>query len=492
MSRGLEARPPAASVGATLRRAVAPLTLLAALAGLAVVGASPPPPVAPAFTVLGAPTMPFVPAGSFITSSWFCPGVQLAGGGQGGVVVVANPSDVAIAGRITAYSDLAGSPAVTDPFEVAARSTTTVDLAAMQPGGTFASALVEIEDGGGFVEQRADHPAGNAVAPCANATSSNWYFADGFTLDGSTEALVITNPYPDDAILDFEFATNQGTRRPASLQGYPVRGRSISVVTQALLPRDEAILAVKVTAKRGRVVAARAQQYLGGGRLGYTMNLGAPALADQYYFADGEVGPGIIERFSVYNGSDREVTVQAVFLGVPLSDAFANDTELTIPAGEVGTLIAGNIEGLPVGRHGVVFSTLDGGAIVVERAITRPAGDFVATTVVLGAPSFFAATRWSMAIGTDMAVENVLVVLNVDGVEGTLTVKALGPGGEVPVPGMEALAVPAGGVLAVDISDPVALGRPLVVESTTRVFVERLLPRGATLRGRSGSFALAG
>ncbi len=478
----------------SLRRTIAPLVLLAALVGAVAAGREPAPALSPTFTVLGAPTMPFVPAGSFVTSSWFCPGVQLTNGGQGGTVIIANPSDAAIAGRITAYTDAAGVAPVTDPFTVEARSTTTIDLGAMQPGGSFASALVEIEDGGGFVEQQAKHPAGNAVAPCANATSSNWYFADGFTLDGSTETLVITNPYPDDAILNFEFATNQGTRTPSKLQGYPVPGHSIAVITQtsASLPRDEAILAVKVTAKRGRVVAARAQQYLGGGRLGYTLNLGAPALADQYYFADGEVGPGIIERYSIYNGSDREVTVQAVFLGVPLSDEFTNDTEIVVPAGEVGTLISSSVAGLPAGRHGVVFSTLEGGTIVVERALTRPAGDFVATSVVLGAPSWFAATRWSMAVGSSLAVENVLVVLNVDGVEGTVTVKALGPGGEVAVPGMEAIAVPAGGVIAIGISDPAALGRPLVVESTTRVFVERLLPRGETLRGRSGSFALAG
>jgi hypothetical protein len=36
------------------------------------------------------------------------------------------------------------------------------------------------------------------------------------------------------------------------------------------------------------------------------------------------------------------------------------------------------------------------------------------------------------------------------------------------------------------------LGKAFVVESGQRVFVERLLPRSAELRGRSGSFPLAG
>ena len=42
------------------------------------------------------------------------------------------------------------------------------------------------------------------------------------------------------------------------------------------------------------------------------------------------------------------------------------------------------------------------------------------------------------------------------------------------------------------VTDPAALNRPLVVESSSRIYVERLLPRSPDLRGRSGSFALPG
>ena len=97
-----------------------------------------------------------------------------------------------------------------------------------------------------------------------------------------------------------------------------------------------------------------------------------------------------------------------------------------------------------------------------------------------------------MAIGTDLPIDNVLVVLNVTGAEGTVTVKTLGAGGEVSVPGMEAIDLPASGVITIGISDLTALGHPLIVESTQKIFVERLLPRDPDLRGRSGSFALPG
>lgn len=477
-------------------RSVSGLVVAVALAGLGIAARDQPVQLAPTFAALGNPTMPFVPSGSFITSSWFCPGVPVGESGLGGSIEVTNPSDAPLAGRVTAYSTDPEAPAVDQPIIVAPRSTTVVDLAALQPTGSFVSSLVEIEGGGGFVEQIALHPAGNSVASCANAASSNWWFADGFTVDDSTERLVITNPAPDAAIVDVRFVTADGIRRPSRLQGYPVPGRSVQVITLGELgARDEPILAAQVSASRGRVVVGRAQHYVGGGRLGFGMSLGAPSLNSQYYFADGESGPGISESFAIYNPTDAEVTVSVVFLGLPSTPEFTNDTEVVVPKGGVVILDTSDntqVVNLPAGRHGAVFSTFAADSIVVERVITRPAGDGVATSVVMGSPPNLASTRWSASVGTDIAIEDALVVLNVDGVDTTVTVSTLGPGGLVPVPGLENIALPAAGLITVPFTDPSVLGKAFVVESGQRIFVERLLPRSAELRGRSGSFPLAG
>ena len=477
-----------------IRRMLVALIVVASLAGMVILERSRPLRAAPAeFSRLGAATMPFVPKGQFVTSAWFCAGVPNGNPQEGGSVVVANPGDVKLTGKVTAFTDATGATAVAAPFEVAARATMTFDLAAMQPQGTFVSAMVEIYGGGGYVEQRADSPSGSAVSPCSNSTSSTWYFADGYTLEGSREELVITNPFPSDAIVSIREATRTETRPPAILQSLLVRANSVLVISQDLLAKRELVLAITVESVRGRVVVGRAQEYLTTvGRAGFTMTLGAPALGDQFFFADGEVAGNAIERYSIYNASDTEAVVNAVFLGIDAASGFVNPEPITIPPGNVVSLIASEVPGMPEGRHGAVFSTETAASIVVERAITRTTGDIVATSVVMGSPPAFASTRWSMAIGTDLAVEDVLVVLNVDAAPGTVTVKTLGAGGEVPVPGMEAIALPAGGVITIDVSDPTALGHPLVVESTQRVFVERLLPRGPELRGRSGSFALPG
>lgn len=469
---------------------MAALAVAVALAGLGITGREQPVELPPTFASLGSPTMPFVPSGSFITSSWFCPGVPSGEAGVGGSIEITNPADQPIAGRVTAYSSDPGAAAVDRPVVVPPRSTTSVDLASLQASGSFVSALVEIDGGGGFVEQIAVHPAGNAVGPCANAASSNWWFADGFTVDDSSERLILTNPYPDAAIVDIGFVTSDGIRNPSYLQGYPVPGRSVQVID--LAARDEPVLAARVVASRGRVVAARAQHYLGGGRLGFSMTLGAPSLASQYYFADGEMGEGVTEQYAIYNPTDTDVTVFAVFLGLAPTTDFTNDTEIEVGAGRVVVVDTAAIAGLPTGRHGSVFSTFADDSIVVERVLTRPAGDSVATSVVMGSTPNLASTRWSASVGSATPLDTALVVLNVDSVDTTVTVSTLGPGGLVPVQGLENIPLPAAGLITIPFTDPSVLGRAFVVESGQRIYVERLMPRGSELSGTSGSFPLAG
>ena len=130
----------------------------------------------------------------------------------------------------------------------------TFDLGQMQPQGSFVSAMVEIYGGGGYVEQRADSASGSAVSPCSNSTSSTWYFADGYTVEGSKEQLVVTNPFPSDAIVSISEATSTESRQPAILQSLLVKANSVLVISQDLLAKRELVLAITVTSTRGRVV----------------------------------------------------------------------------------------------------------------------------------------------------------------------------------------------------------------------------------------------
>ncbi|MEQ1701083.1 MAG: DUF5719 family protein [Ilumatobacteraceae bacterium] len=472
---------------------VSAVLLPALLVGVAAMGEGTPATV-PSFAAASSPAMPFVPHDGFINSTWFCAGVPM-GEGEGGSVTIANPADAPLTGVLTAFTDAEATLEVELPFDVPSRDSLTIDLADVQPAGTYVSAMVEIAGGGGFVEQQADHPDGSAVSPCSNSTSATWYFADNYTLNGSQEDLVITNPFPDQAIVDISFASNDGQRSPPALQGVPIPGNSVLVRDQTYLAKDEAVLGVSIVASRGRVVVGRAQQYLGE-RQGYSMTLGSPAPSTTWTFADGQ-NDGNFERYSIYNPGEEQAVIAPVFLGVN-SENYVPPDLIVIEPGRVASLNIADVEGLPAGRHAAQFIAQSSVPVVIERAITRETDDGYITSVVRGVDANFASTetgyfRWSMAIGTDLAVADVLVIVNLSGLDGAVAVKALGPGGEADIPGLEAVPMPANGVITIAIPDvDAALGVPLIVVGTQPIVVERLLPRGDGMRGRSGSLALPG
>lgn len=470
------------------------IVLLVGFAALVAIGREQPAEPAPFFATTSGAWMPAVSDNPALTGSWFCPGVPATGEeGVGGEVVVANRDDEQLLGRFTILTPDgvgASEALVVEPWS---RTSIDVDAFVTAP---FAAVVVEIDGGRGFVEQRAQHPAGDSVAPCADSTSDEWYFADGFTVDGSIETLVLTNPYDDAAVVDLVFATQAGESTPAAFQGFTILPQSVETIPIADLgARDEPVIAVKVAAERGRLVVGRAQHYLGGGRLGYGVTLAAPALRDQFWFADGEAGDGITETFAIYNPTDDDVQVDVVFLGVPLDSGYGDVPPIDVPARQVVVYdpSADQDATVPVGRHASVFSTLAEPSVVVERVLTRPAGESVATSVVVGAPprpDGYVASRWHIGIGPSEPTSAALVIYNVDNVDGTVTIEAVGPGGPSPVPSLTEIPIGAGQVITIDLVDPAVLERELIVQSATRVFVERSLSRGNGLAGSSASWAL--
>jgi hypothetical protein len=359
--------------------------------------------------------------------------------------------------------------------------------------GQIVSAVVEVDGGGAIVEQRAFHPAGTAVSPCANSASATWYLADGFTVGDSRNLIVLTNPYDDFVTVDIGFATVDGSRTPSRYQGDPIPGHSVKIIDLGVSgagAQGEEVLAVKIEATRGQLIVGRLQHFTSGGRLGFTMSLAAPALREQWWFAEGEKGSGIDERYSLFNPTDDDVAVDVVF---PAAQDSSLLDPIVVPARQVVTFDPGEVTGLGEGRHATVFATLAEPSIVVERALTRTVDGQPSTSVVMGAvprpEDAYVATTWSMAVSPSVPTEEALVVYNVDNAEGTVAVEAVGAGGPIAIPGLEAVPLAAAGVITIDLTDPAALDRQLIVRSTTRIMVERSLTAGEGL-GRSGSWAL--
>ncbi len=487
------------------------VVLLAGVVGLVVVGGRASEPPEPVFAEPADPWMPSVSDVETLTGSWYCPGVPVTGDdGVGGEVIVSNRGEEAMTGRFTVLT--ADGVAADRGFEVPARAQSTIDVDSFATAD-FASVVVEIDGGRGFVEQRALHPAGDSVTPCSDRTSDEWYLADGFTVDGSVETIILTNPFDESVVADLRFSTELGESSPAAFRGFTVPPRSVETVPIAELgARDEPIIATAVTTTAGRLVVGRAQHWVGGGRLGYDVSLASPALGDQFWFADGERGEGITEEYAIYNPTDDDVTVDVVFLGLPADADLGNVEPIEVPARQVvvfepgagsgeesgdggageGGGAGGGIE-LPAGRHAAVFSTLADPTVVVERVMTRPAGDSVATSVLLGArprADGYVASRWHVGAGPEEPTSEALVLYNVDQAGASVTVSAVGPDGPEPVPSLTDIPVGPGAVATVDLEAEGVLGRELVITSSGRIFVERHVSRGDDLAGRSVSWAL--
>lgn len=508
------------------RRAIpAAVLVVLGLVALVLVGRDTEPAPQAFFAESGGMWMPAVPTAGSLTGSWFCPGVPATGErGVGGSVVVSNRDDTALVGRYTILTD--EGVVAERTLEVDAWEQTRIDVDATIPSAAdFASVIVEIEGGRGFVEQVADHPAGNSVGACSDTTSETWYLADGFTVDGSVDTLILSNPFDEPVVAELRFSTEQREARPGQFDGFTVLPRTVRTIPIAELgARDEPVISVAIEATAGRLVVGRAQHYTGGGRLGYDVSLGAPELRDQWWFADGERNEGVTETYSIYNPTEDDVEVTVFFGGLPIDAGVEDLDPIVVPPRRVVVFdpyadptITGGLSGddaaeagqegddgfvdfatpvgeIPLGRHSTVFSTLAEPSIVVERILTRPTDDGrVATSVVLGAPprtDGYVASTWHLGIGPTVPTEQALVVYNIDQSEAVVTVEAVGPAGPSIVPSLSELPLAPGSIITIDLVDPDVLDQELIVTSTSRVFVERLLPRGPGLEGRSGSYLL--
>jgi hypothetical protein len=241
--------------------------------------------------------------------------------------------------------------------------------------------------------------------------------------------------------------------------------------------RNEPVLAVSVRASAGRVVAGRSQHYLGSGRLGYTMRLGSPGLAGEWWLADGERGEGISEEIVIYNPGQDERTVNVAFVN---GQALGEPLVLAAPAGRVTVLDTDVVPGLP-GRYAVNVSLSDGSdepGVVVEQVVTRRVEGKTGTSIVAGAPGASSSSVWSAPAGLTPGLADA-----------TFSVEQVGPAGSVALGGLESVSLPPGALVVIAAPAGLPAGE-VVVRATQPVVVQRLLTRGDGMPGRAAALML--
>ncbi|MEA2685891.1 MAG: hypothetical protein QOE93_1086 [Actinomycetota bacterium] len=409
------------------------------------------------------------------SSAWYCTGATgVTGALADGTVVIAN------AGARPLRADVAVIPVAGEQGQttltVAANGRAAVHLADIVQGDQL-SAVVELDGGDAVVELSTVGPSGASITPCASSASPTWYFAEGVTTRDATEVLLVLNPFPEDAVVDFAFTTEEGQVTPQALTGLAVQGRRMAAINVGDFVQRREAVAARINARTGRLVVARLQVFDGSvGRQGVSVTLGAPTPEPEWYFADGLAADGLAERFQVYNPLASEAQVE---LAIALDDGEAEPLRITVPRESRVSVVANDESRIPKGvGHAVTVRSTNGVDVVVERSVdSAGAGGRSGVGSSFGARA--PAEGWVFAAGqADADYDEFLAVFNPGPAPAKVSVALLADGVRRDVTGLRDLDLPPGGRTVVRLADHVpvpAAALSVVVTGTNPVVAERLV-----------------
>jgi hypothetical protein len=345
----------------------------------------------------------------------------------------------------------------------------------------WVSALVELDAGGVVVEHTVAGPHGVDVAPCSPAASDRWFFADGGTTTDARAVLFLFNPFPEDAIVDLAFATESGRVVPIGVQAVVVPGRSLVPIGLNDHVLRRRAISTSVVARTGRIVVDLVQTYDGSaGRRGLALVLGTPSTATLWHFAEGYTGPGIVERYQLYNPNTRDAVVT---IELSLEQGSTEPVEVTVPAVGRATVRLGEEQGVPVGvpHAATVRSTNDVG-IVVQRSLdaTRPA---TRLGMAFTTGSRRTATQWAFAAGLANDRVDEWVILFNPGVEpATVSFTAMAGGQRLRIADLQDVVVEPGRRKGLRLGDFIRRDDlALLVSSDAPIVAERTIYRVRSL-----------
>jgi hypothetical protein len=457
--------------------------LAAVLLVVAVLDRADRPPLTPMGQRLATAFAPTASPPDALTSTWYCPAGTAQGGYADAAVVVFNPTARRLRGFIDVFGadgNRASHNITVQPREVASVRLDQILRAA------YVAAMVRLDGGGAIVEHVTTGPVGDAVDACASSASTRWYVPEGATTRSAQLIYALFNPFPDDAIVDMSFATEQGRDAPAAFQGIVVPANGLVPLDIGTHVRRRAHVSASIHARRGRIVVEALQMHNGDGRRGVSLMLGLPRTATSFVFPDGVASPERFEQLHLFNPNDTEASVQ---LDLILDQGDAQPFQLRVPAQGRITVDLTNESRVPknIGHALVVHS--DNVPIAVSR--TTDVGASNARRGYLsdvGATS--AALHWGFAAGgVSPALDEWISVINEAPRDVTVDVTTVNGGTLTFLQGLGGVRIPRGARRVFHLADygagPEA---PLIVNSTGPVVVERTTYRN----GGTGASAVMG
>ena len=440
----------------------------------------------PSSPLRAAPLSATPQAGRARNATWYCAaGTAARGAAFNSTVLIASVDTQLRRGTITWFPS-AGKP-VSLPFQVQPNTVVSF-VAADTVTAPVVSALVEIDGGDVAVEHAISGASGSSVAPCANEASSKWYVAEGVTDRDAHEVLALFNPFPDTAVVDIDFATDQGRAQPRDVQGLPLPPRSTTFVNVQDIVRRRAVVAASVVARTGRLVVDRIQLFdATAGRAGVSLAVAAARGDTTWRFPDGLFQFGLAEQWHIYNPTDDEAAVTLTV--TPVTGDAPDPLQIAVPRHAIATVDAGQAKVPAAIAHSSVVESQNGVPVIVERTLDarRPAPR-VGWSSMVGAP--VTATRWLFAAGeANTNTDEWMVLQNPGTTSVTVSLLALADGFQLPIEDAHDLTVPPNGRLAVRLGDHITRSPlPLLVVSSGPVVAER----DAFALKRAGVSAVAG
>ena len=486
-------------------------------------------------SVVAGVAMPAASPPGALSSTWYCAaGTATDDGFADHVVLIANPTDEPRRAVVTVLTGaIAPPPIVADTTPGGSSSTTAppettttepppeapapsvVDVPANSRievslrelvKAPLASAIVEVDGGEVVVEHQVttlEEGGGRATGPCSSTAARSWSFPWGVTSRGARELLVFMNPFPDDATVTIDFATDEGTRQTLRFQNFVVPGRG---VVGAYVDEDvtrKAQVSAHVQVGSGRLVVERIQTFDGTNPAleGITVGLGAPQLAEVWAFPAGNISAGTTEQVVVFNPTDDVAEVEVeIRLDDPETNGVPEPFEVTVAPNRYA-LVDLHEPDLEVTEttprripddvdHSIIVRSLNGVPVAAEKVLTRSEPQRnVGVGVTLGAP--LAAPTWLLAAGGTSTQRAEHVTLLNPSTDHAITVRVVGfaDGRTLPIESLQDIEIPPGGRRTIRMLDHVEKVEvlPLVVSADGPVIVERGLFR---INGRGISLSM--
>lgn len=469
-----------------------------------------------------------------LSSTWFCAGGTADEEAFADhAIVILNPTDADASVTLTTYAGVVAPPSIVvepeDLDEEATDETTTtaadgdaetsapvaaadlpepivqtIDLGPQSRerivlseivSAPIASALVESGVGAIVVEHEVSSVHGRDSKPCVTAAASEWHFAWGDTTVDSRELLVLFNPFPQDAIVDGRFSTEDGIREPVRFDGLvvPARGTLGVDLGDDVTRREE--VAASITTRSGRIVVDRIVRLDSETERGLTVQSGIPQPQEAWVFPDGYRSDEVREEFVVYNPGDEVAEAEIEFIvDDPETNGIPEPIDLTLAPGAQQVVDVSEEDRVPaeVG-HSAVVRSLNGVPMVAERIVYSDRTNRRGVTVTTGSP--VESESWLFAAGAANATnDEFLVLVNLDQqVLSEVDVVAIAGGQRLPVAGLTGIELAPGERRLVSLDENTESDAlPLEVRSTEPIVVERGLYQVGDERGMSNAVGIPG